>query len=62
VKESFREWSRSCICPPELPVCRCRGRALGTMLTRKPQMATAAEVARNVRARSARLRAFRKAA
>ena len=62
VKESFREWSRSCICPPELPVCRCRGRSLGTVVTRKPQMATAGEVARNVRARSARLRAFRKAA
>jgi 16S rRNA (cytosine1402-N4)-methyltransferase len=25
VKDAFREWSRSCVCPPELPVCRCRG-------------------------------------
>jgi 16S rRNA (cytosine1402-N4)-methyltransferase len=62
VKESFREWSRSCVCPPELPVCRCRGRALGETLTRKPEMASEAEVAGNVRARSARLRAWRKAA
>ena len=62
VKDAFREWSRSCICPPELPVCRCRGVALGELLTRKPVMASDEEVERNTRARSARLRAWRKAA
>ncbi len=62
VKDAFREWSRSCICPPELPVCVCRGRALGTTLTRKPVTATPAEVSANSRARSAKLRAWRKAA
>lgn len=62
VKESFREWSRDCICPPELPVCRCRGRALGGLLTRKPVMASPEEIEANPRARSARLRGWRKAA
>ena len=61
VKDAFREWSRECVCPPGLPVCRCRGSALGTALTRKPVMASPAEVELNSRARSARLRAWRKA-
>jgi 16S rRNA (cytosine1402-N4)-methyltransferase len=61
VKDAFREWSRDCVCPPGLPICRCRGAALGSLLTRKPMMATAREVELNSRARSARLRAWRKA-
>jgi 16S rRNA (cytosine1402-N4)-methyltransferase len=62
VKDAFREWSRDCICPPDLPVCRCRGRALGELLARKAIQASAQEVANNPRARSVRLRAWRKAA
>ena len=58
VKRGFREWSRDCVCPPGIPVCRCRGRPLGHQLTRGPDRPTAEEVERNARSRSARLRAW----
>ncbi len=61
VKDSFREWSRDCVCPPGLPVCACRGVALGAPLFRGPRRPASPEVARNPRARSALLRAWRKA-
>lgn len=61
VKNTFRNWSQRCTCPPALPVCRCGGMAAGTLLTRKAMSATAVEVQRNPRARSAHLRAWRRA-
>ncbi|MFQ5703086.1 MAG: 16S rRNA (cytosine(1402)-N(4))-methyltransferase RsmH [Gemmatimonadales bacterium] len=61
VKSFFREWARSCVCAPAVPVCSCRGRALGHMDPRKGIQPTDDEVARNPRARSARLRVFVKA-
>jgi 16S rRNA (cytosine1402-N4)-methyltransferase len=62
VKNAFREWSRSCVCPPELPACVCRGCALGETLTRKVLRPQHDEIERNPRSRSARLRAWRRAA
>lgn len=61
VKHLFHGWARQCVCPPEQPICTCRGVALGEAVPRRAIVADAAETAANPRARSARLRLFRKA-
>jgi 16S rRNA (cytosine1402-N4)-methyltransferase len=60
VKHVFRDWSADCVCPPRQPQCTCRGHALGETLTRKSVVAGDEETRLNPRARSARLRAWRK--
>ncbi len=58
VKNAFRDWSARCVCPPHLPVCCCRGRPLGRVVTRRPGVPGDDEGQRNPRARSAKLRVF----
>ena len=62
VKRAFRDWSQDCVCPPGLPVCACQQRAEGSFLFRKPRRPGQEEIDDNPRARSALLRAWRKAA
>ena len=56
VKRLFQELSKGCTCPPDIPVCVCGNVPIVKVTTRKPLVATAEEVERNPRARSAKIR------
>jgi 16S rRNA (cytosine1402-N4)-methyltransferase len=60
VKRFFQEETKSCICPPRLPVCVCNHLPRLELLTRRGIRAAEAEVEANPRARSAVLRAVRR--
>ncbi len=57
VKRFLAELARGCVCPPDLPVCACGREPQAGLLTRGGVVPSPAEVARNPRAASARLRA-----
>ena len=56
VKHTFRRLAGRCTCPPGLPVCRCDPSRMVTVITTAAVRPDEDEVARNPRARSARLR------
>jgi 16S rRNA (cytosine1402-N4)-methyltransferase len=56
VKRAFREMSRGCICPPDLPMCACGKEGTVSLVTRKAVVPTEEEEERNPRSRSAKLR------
>ena len=60
VKRFFADRARGCICPPELPVCQCGREPEAELVTRRAVKPSEAEIERNPRARSARLRVARK--
>ena len=62
VKDAFRRWASSCLCPPHILVCACGWSQKVKVLTAKPLVPTAAETSANPRARSARLRAVERVA
>lgn len=59
IKTTFKEWEKSCICPPNVMRCECGdNHSRGKILTKKPLSATDDELRANPRSRSAKLRAF----
>ncbi len=60
VKNYFREWAKSCICPSDAIRCSCGGNhAKGKIVTKKPIIPTGREIEQNPRSRSSKLRVFR---
>lgn len=60
VKNYFKKWSKSCICPDNVFRCECgNNHALGKIITKKPIIPTLQEIKQNPRSRSSKLRIFK---
>jgi 16S rRNA (cytosine1402-N4)-methyltransferase len=60
VKRFFKEKKSSCTCPPDWPICQCRGVSEGNILTSKPVQPEKEEIKENRASRSAKLRVIEK--
>ena len=58
VKKFINYEAKECICPVEIPVCRCNKKKKVKIITKKPITPTTLEIKNNPRSRSAKLRAF----
>ena len=60
VKNYFKKWTKSCICPDGVFRCECgNNHSLGKIITKKPIIPTALEIKQNPRSRSSKLRIFK---
>ncbi|AKL95633.1 ribosomal RNA small subunit methyltransferase H [Clostridium aceticum] len=60
VKNTFKELSDPCVCPPKFPICQCNQKKQIHIVTRKPIVPTKEELEVNPRSRSAKLRVAEK--
>lgn len=60
IKQALKFQSGYCVCPPQLPDCRCGTARRIELLSSKPLQPRESEIQANPRARSAKLRACRK--
>ena len=60
IKKSLQDMATGCTCPPNFPVCVCGKKPRIRLVSRKPIVAGEAELKRNPRARSAKLRVAEK--
>lgn len=60
VKRCFQRLANPCTCPPKAPICTCGQKPLVRILAKGAVPPTAEEIARNPRARSAKLRVAEK--
>lgn len=60
VKQAMLEAKGNCTCPSDLPYCVCGAKSLGTIVTKKPIVASQKEQEENTRSKSAKLRIFEK--
>ncbi|NLW22101.1 MAG: 16S rRNA (cytosine(1402)-N(4))-methyltransferase RsmH [Tissierellia bacterium] len=56
VKDSFKELSKECVCPPDFPICVCDKKKEINIITKKPIVPTKKEIDQNPRSKSSKLR------
>ena len=60
VKRFFKKESKSCLCPPDIPICQCGHKTQIKILTKKIVLPSEEEIKINPRARSAKMRVAEK--
>ena len=60
VKQTFADLAKGCTCPKDFPICVCGNRPSVKVVTKKPILPGAEELAENPRSRSAKLRVAQK--